>query len=77
MTRGKEGSWVYDGSSLYHQDILPVETVDSLGAGDAYAARFLVEFSRGTAIPAAMQLAAQSAAENCTHYGAYGYGQPY
>lgn len=77
MTRGKEGSWVYDGSSLYHQDILPVETVDSLGAGDAYAARFLVEFSLGTAIPAAMQLAAQSAAENCTHYGAYGYGQPY
>ncbi|MHC1782736.1 MAG: PfkB family carbohydrate kinase [Anaerolineaceae bacterium] len=77
MTRGKEGSWVFDGSTLYHHDILPVETVDSLGAGDAFAARFLVETARGVSIPAAMELAAQSAAENCTHYGAYGYGQPY
>jgi fructoselysine 6-kinase len=77
MTRGKEGSWVYDGITLYHQDILPVETIDSLGAGDAFAARFLVETARGVSIQAAMKLAAQSAAENCTHYGAYGYGQPY
>ena len=77
MTRGKEGSWVYDGSTLYHQDILPVETVDSLGAGDAFAARFLIETARGISISVAMERAAQSAAENCTHYGAYGYGQPY
>lgn len=77
MTRGKQGSWVYDGSTLFHQDILPVETVDSLGAGDAFAARFLVETARGVSIPDAMRLAAQSAAENCTHYGAYGYGQTY
>ena len=77
MTRGKEGSWVFDGTNLYHQDIKSVETLDSLGAGDAFAARFLVETAHGTPIPAAMELAAQSAAENCTHYGAYGYGKPY
>lgn len=77
MTRGKEGSWVYDGSNLFHQGILPVETVDSLGAGDAFAARFLVETSNGVSIPHAMKLAAESAADNCTHYGAYGYGQTY
>jgi fructoselysine 6-kinase len=77
MTRGKQGSWVYDGQTLYHQDIIPVETVDSLGAGDAFAARFLVEYVGGTPIQHAMELAAQSAAENCTHYGAYGYGKPY
>lgn len=77
MTRGKEGSWVYDGTNLFHQGILPIETVNSLGAGDAFAARFLVETSKGVDIPAAMKLAAQSAAQNCTHYGAYGYGEIY
>ncbi|HWS23859.1 MAG TPA: PfkB family carbohydrate kinase [Anaerolineales bacterium] len=77
MTRGKDGSWVYDGKQLYHQGILPVETVDSLGAGDAFAARFLVEILHQTVIPKAMELAALSAAENCTQYGAYGYGQNY
>jgi hypothetical protein len=28
-------------------------------------------------IPQAMQKAAESAAENCLHYGAFGYGVPY
>lgn len=77
MTRGKEGSWVFDGENLYHQGIIPVDTVDSLGAGDAFAARFLVETVQGTPIPLAMERAAQSAAENCTFYGAYGHGQPF
>lgn len=75
-TRGGEGAWVHDGQSFYHQGIVPVEIVDTLGAGDAFAARFLVEVEAGVSIPEAMQLAAQSAAENCTHFGAFGYGQP-
>lgn len=74
MTKGKEGSWVFDGEKLYHQGILPVETVDSLGAGDAFAARFLVEYLGGKPIAESMLLAAESAAQNCTHFGAYGYG---
>ena len=43
MTRGKDGSWVFDGTQIYHQGIIPVKAVDTLGAGDAFAARF---FSR-------------------------------
>lgn len=77
MTRGKEGSWVFDGKELFHQGIIPIETIDSLGAGDAFAARFLFEYVQGASIPVAMQRAALSAAENCTQFGAYGYGQPY
>jgi len=76
VTRGSEGAWVYDGQAFYHQGILPVEVVDTLGAGDAVAARFLVEALGGTSIRQAMYLAAGSAAENCKHYGAFGYGQP-
>jgi len=76
VTRGKEGSWVFDGKFLYHQGIIAVEAVDSLGAGDAFAARFLVEYHSGTPVPAAMERAAHSAAENCSHFGAFGHGQP-
>lgn len=76
VTRGGEGAWVFDGQQYYHQGIVPVQVVDTLGAGDAFAARFLVEVAAGETIPTAMQLAAQSAAENCTHFGAFGYAQP-
>lgn len=76
-TRGKYGSWVYDGQKMYHQDIFEVEAIDSLGAGDAFAARFLVEYFDGTPIPEAMLRAAQSAAQNCTWYGAFGHGVSY
>ena len=76
-TRGKQGSWVFDGSRIYHQGIIPVEAVDTLGAGDAFAAAFLVEITNGTKIPLAMELAANFAAQNCTHFGAFGYGESY
>ena len=76
VTRGGEGAWVYDGQAMIHQGVLPVEVIDTLGAGDAFAARFLVEAIGGNPLDRAMHLAARSAAENCTHYGAFGYGQP-
>ncbi|MFZ5908920.1 MAG: PfkB family carbohydrate kinase [Chloroflexota bacterium] len=76
MTRGKEGAWVFDGRQVYHQPVIPVDAVDTLGAGDAFAARFLVEHASGVPIPQAMLKAAESASENCLHYGAYGYGIP-
>ncbi len=77
MTRGKDGAWVFDGEKLYHQGVIPVQAVDTLGAGDAFAARFLVEYVDGTPIQLAMQRAAESAAQNCTWYGAFGYGVSY
>lgn len=77
MTRGKDGAWVFDGQNLFHQGVIPVEAVDTLGAGDAFAARFLVEYVDGAPIPVAMERAACSAAECCKYYGAFGYGQPY
>lgn len=77
MTRGKDGAWVFDGSKLYHQEVIPVQAVDTLGAGDAFAARFLVEYVDGTPIQTAMKRAAESAAQNCTWFGAFGYGVSY
>ena len=77
MTRGKDGAWVFDGQNLYHQGIMPVDAIDTLGAGDAFAARFLVEYMDGEPIPLAMKRGAQSAAQNCTWYGAFGHGVSY
>jgi fructoselysine 6-kinase len=76
-TSGMQGSKVFDGTRFYHQDIVPIEVVDTLGAGDAFAACFLGETELGTPIPLAMQRAAFYAAKNCTHYGAFGYGKSY
>jgi fructoselysine 6-kinase len=76
-TCGMQGSKVFDGTRFYHQDIIPIELVDTLGAGDAFSACFLVENEQGTPIPLAMQRAAEYAAKNCTHYGAFGYGKSY
>ena len=67
---------MFDGQQVYHQDVIPVDAVDTLGAGDAFAARFLVEYASGMPIADAMQKAAESAADNCLHYGAFGYGVP-
>ncbi|MCL4236989.1 MAG: fructoselysine kinase [Anaerolineae bacterium] len=75
-TRGKLGSLVFDGDRFYAHGIAETEVIDTLGAGDAYAARFLVEYLSGTPIPEAMASGALSAAETCRYYGAFGYGIP-
>jgi fructoselysine 6-kinase len=75
VTCGAKGAWVYDGHALFHQEVIPVNVVDTLGAGDAFAARFLVEVISGTPLQKSMQLAAQSAAQNCLQYGAFGHGE--
>jgi fructoselysine 6-kinase len=76
VTCGEAGSWLFDGQKVYYQEVTPVEVVDTLGAGDAFAACFLVEALGGAPIQYAMKLASRFAALNCTHYGAFGYGAP-
>jgi len=76
-TQGKEGAMIYDGGQAYHQDVVETEVVDTLGAGDAFAARFLVEHLNGAPIPVALEAAAESAAETCGYYGAFGHGTPF
>jgi fructoselysine 6-kinase len=74
VTRGKEGATVYDGGRIHRQGIVETEVVDTLGAGDAFAARFLVEHLGGVPVPVAMAAAAESAAGTCGYYGAFGHG---
>ncbi|MBI9044196.1 MAG: hypothetical protein JEZ06_06910 [Anaerolineaceae bacterium] len=77
MTQGEKGSWVLSGSTSIWQDIVPTKVVDTMGAGDAFIASFLVEYYEGAALPKAMQRAAEFAAESCQNQGAFGYGQSF
>lgn len=75
ITSGKQGAAVFDGEQMYLQPIMPsVEVVDTLGAGDAFAACFLTGYLGGEPVPKALESAARYAAEACSHYGAFGHG---
>jgi len=74
-TSGEKGAAVYDGKALYFQAIIPADTVvDTLGAGDAFAACFLTQVLEYNSIKDALQAAALYAAKTCGSYGAFGYG---
>ncbi len=74
-TKGEYGAFLFDGN-LYHQPSINVEIVDTLGAGDGFIARFLVEYLRKTNTEEALRRAAESASEICLYYGAFGRGLP-
>ena len=77
ITRGEQGSLAVKDGKSYSQGIVPVEVVDTMGAGDAYIAGFLVDYVSGKDIQVCMQEGAAFAAQNCKSLGAYGYSQPY
>ncbi len=77
ITRGAEGAILFDGKSFYRQGIVPVDVVDTLGAGDAFLTMFLVNYLMSSEVAYAMKLAAEAAAASCTHYGAFGHGVPF
>ncbi|MHA2252818.1 MAG: PfkB family carbohydrate kinase [Candidatus Kariarchaeaceae archaeon] len=76
FTMGSKGSYAYDGKLYYQPAIVADKIVDSLGAGDSFIARFMVEYLRDTPIEEAMIRATESAYETCMHYGAFGHGVP-
>ena len=73
VTLGTGGSLACDGK-IYYQPAVPVDVVDTLGAGDAYIGTFLAYWLKGFDIPSCMKEASLQAAETCTHLG--GWPQP-
>ncbi|MBI5301801.1 MAG: hypothetical protein HY868_06675 [Chloroflexi bacterium] len=74
MTFGERGSIAFDGAREYRQPALPATVVDTLGAGDAFQAGFIVEYLKSGDIQAALAAGAQRGAQVCTHYGGFGHG---
>jgi len=70
VTLGKLGSLAYDGQT-YYQPSLPTQLVDTLGAGDTFIGIFLAGWLKAQPLPEILYNAALSAAQTCTHLGAW------
>lgn len=71
VTCGARGSLAFDGRTTWRTAAVPVDVVDTTGAGDAYAAGFLHARLAGADVDQAMGAAAGHAARACTHFGAW------
>ena len=75
ITCGKRGSFYDDGGSVTEAGSVPVDVVDTCGAGDSFIATFITSrFFAERSGRAALDLAAERASETCTHLG--GFPQP-
>ena len=71
LTRSEAGSVILRGAETVEIAAEPALVVDTTGAGDAYAAGFLVGADEGRRpLPVCGRLAAIAAAEVISHYGA-------
>jgi len=75
MTMGQHGSMVYDGENIYRGEAMPVEVVDTLGAGDSYIAGFLVSYLKGDTLQESIKKGHIAAREICKRLGGWG-GDP-
>ena len=63
ITRGAEGSIIYDGQEYHEIPAITVNAIDSVGAGDIYAGAILHGICHGFTLKAAAELASVLAAE--------------
>lgn len=76
VTRGARGAVVAVGENVHFQPAQRTAVVDTLGAGDAFLARFVCGMEQGETIETAARAAAAAAADVCGHHGAFGHGAP-
>lgn len=72
LTMGEHGSRGFDGSSLEFQRAVPVETVSTLGAGDAFIGAYLSRHLEKADLRSCLEAAAEYAADVCKTASAFG-----
>jgi fructoselysine 6-kinase len=72
ITMGLKGSLAYNGT-IYQQPAIPVDVIDTLGAGDTFIGVFLANWLKNHPLPFCLLAATQAASKTCTHYGAWEY----
>ena len=70
LTRGAAGSLAISGAASSEQPVIATDIVDTVGAGDAFGAAFVVALKAGQPLDDAHALAAQVAAFVCSQSGA-------
>lgn len=73
VTQGAQGALLLAGDDLHHSPAPDITVVDTLGAGDALAARFLTGLLDGEDPRDALDAATRYASATCTEYGAFGH----
>lgn len=76
VTRGSAGAMCFVGGKLFEQGIIPTKAVDTLGAGDAFSAAYIVEMLKETETQQCLRIAAHFASKICQVEAAFGHGQP-
>jgi fructoselysine 6-kinase len=71
VTRGADGSIAHDGCSWWEQDALPIEVVDTTGAGDSFIAGLIAARMRGDDIARSLAQGARWAAVTCQHLAGF------
>lgn len=69
VTRGSEGSLLFDGENYIDIDPYPVEVVDTNGAGDMFAGAFMYGITNGLDFTASGKLASFASAKVVSGYG--------
>lgn len=69
ITRGAEGSLVFDGENTHNIDAHAVKAIDTNGAGDMFAGAFLYALSQGQDYPSAGALASKAASVVVSQFG--------
>lgn len=73
VTAGALGSYSLDAGKVCHASSVEVEPIDTIGAGDAFIARFILSRLTGKNIGDSLTAGNQFAAENCLTKGSFGY----
>lgn len=71
VTRGAHGSLVFDGHEVLRAQAVPVDPVDTCGAGDSFAATFLARRLDGASLESCLQDASAAASQAVLHLGAW------
>ena len=66
---GSEGAVAWIDGEIFHQGAVPVQPVDTVGAGDAFVAGYLAELMAGRAPAQRLELAAKTGAFACLAFG--------
>ena len=77
VTRGAKGAILFYKGAYMMQPAIDTTAIDTLGAGDAFIASFLVSFMKFESLKNGLEMAAIRASQVCMYYGAFGYGLDY
>lgn len=69
ITDGERGAWAYDGNEIVHEEALIIKTVDTTGAGDAFASGFLAAHIKGKFLKECVRWGVKNGASVAQHYG--------